>query len=366
MSGLIVHEWLEKHGGAESVVEQFGQLYPSAEIFCLWDDHPERFKGRSVRESWLSSTPLRRSKPLALPFMLPAWRGIPIKDVDWILCSSHLFAHHARLINQDIDVRKFVYAHTPARYIWNPELDERGNKYTAKVASSLLRKIDRRRAAEATSVAANSRFVQERIQSAWDLPSTVIHPPVDVGYFAAPERGSEELSNEETKVLERLPSEFILGASRFVPYKGMDKVIQAGIAANLPVVLAGDGPELQALRQQAEDASVPVTILRGPSRPLLRALYRRALVYVFPPVEDFGIMPVEAMATGTPVIANRAGGAGESVVHGTSGVLIEEFGPSGLRAAISAAADLQPDKIRLRAEEFAQPAFRQRVLDWMS
>lgn len=348
------------------MVEQFGELYPLAPIFCLWDDFPERFSGRSVRESWLSSTPLRRSKPLALPFMLPTWRGIPVNDVEWILCSSHLFAHHARIRNHDTNVRKFVYAHTPARYIWNPELDERGQTLAARAAASVLRKIDRRRAAEATSIVANSRFVQERIQSTWELPASIIYPPVDVQYFSTDRDLPEAFSDEEQRILDGLPAQFILGASRFVPYKGMDKVIEAGIAADIPVVLAGDGPELENLKQQASQAGIPVQIVQAPSRPLLKALYRRALVFVFPPVEDFGIMPVEAMASGTPVIANRVGGAGESVVHGVSGILVDDFGPETLRNAVSAAAGLDANASRQRAASFDQPLFRKRVAEWMS
>lgn len=366
MSGIIVHEWLEKHGGAETVVEQFAELYSDARIYCLWDDFPERFAGREVHESWLGSTPLRRRKPLAVPFMLPTWRGIPLRDPEWILCSSHLFAHHAKLLQRSVDVPKFVYAHTPARYIWNPELDRRGETPFVKAAAALLRGVDKKRASEATSIAANSKFVQSRINSAWKLPATVINPPVDVTYFSSePYDVLDSLSDDEKRVVEGLPTQFILGASRFVPYKGMDKVIESGSATGLPVVLAGDGPQLQALRQLGDSAAVPVRILRAPSRPLLRALYRRALVYVFPAVEDFGIMPVEAMASGTPVIANRRGGAGESVIHGETGILLDHFGPSELRAAVSNASNLDPEKSRARADAFDLPVFRQRISDWM-
>lgn len=365
LSGLIVHEWLEKHGGAESVVEQFGELYPAAPIFCLWDDFPERFSGRKVRESWLGATPLRKSKPLALPFMLPTWRRIPATEVEWVLCSSHLFAHHARLLNHDSNVRKYVYAHTPARYIWNPELDKRGQGLHTKAAASLLRGIDRKRAGEATAIAANSEFVKARIEATWGQEASVIFPPVDVAYFTA--NGAEsELSDDDLRAVDALPAQFILGASRFVPYKGLDKVIDAGEAADIPVVLAGDGPEYEGLRQKAVEARVPVQILRAPSRPLLRALYKRAAIYVFPAIEDFGIMPVEAMASGTPVIANRSGGAGESVEHAKSGILLDDFSPSALRTAVADALVLSQDAAQKRAEFFDQAVFRRRIAEWMN
>ena len=360
-----MHEWLERHGGAESVVEQFSELYPDASIFCLWDDYPERFAGREVLQSWLGSTPLRRSKPLALPFMVPTWRRIPKSDVDWILCSSHLFAHHARLYKHDPGIRKYVYAHTPARYIWNPELDTRGNAMLVQAAARILRTVDKKRASEATFIAANSNFVKNRIQDTWDVPSSVIYPPVDVSYYSAKADAAGGLTDVESRILENLPDQYLLGASRFVPYKGLNLVIDAGVAADLPVVIAGDGPELDSLRQQADSVRIPVHILQSPSRPLLRALYQRAMVFIFPPVEDFGIMPVEAMAAGTPVIANCLGGAGESVVHGESGILLEDFSTARLKESVAAASSLRESAPLDRAQYFDKLVFRQRVSEWM-
>ncbi|MFX1821902.1 glycosyltransferase [Pseudarthrobacter sp. CC4] len=188
---------------------------------------------------------------------------------------------------------------------------------------------------------------------------------MDVQYFSNHRSATAALDDNEKRILENLPDQYLLGASRFVPYKGLNLVIDAGIAADLPVVLAGDGPELNSLRQQADSARVPVQILQSPSRPLLRALYQRAMVFIFPPIEDFGIMPVEAMASGTPVIANHAGGAGESVVHGGSGILLEDFSRSSLHASVSAAASLNRDAPSARAQLFDKSIFRKNISEWM-
>ena len=142
----------------------------------------------------------------------------------------------------------------------------------------------------------------------------MIYPPVDVEQIQSVADWRTRLDDEEAAQLAALPSSFLLGASRFIPYKRLDLVIQAGEAADLPVVLAGKGPERAALEAAAERASVPVHFVHAPSWALLFALYQQALLFVFPAVEDFGIMPVEAMAAGAPVLAQAVGGTSESVV----------------------------------------------------
>jgi glycosyltransferase involved in cell wall biosynthesis len=323
MSGLIVHEWIEANGGAEKVVAAMVEAFPDADVLALWDDAPGTLGAARVRESWLARTPLRRSKIAALPVLPLAWRGVVPTDrpYDFLLVSSHLFAHHARVRGASAGVPKLVYAHTPARYIWVPELDARGDSAAVRAASAGLRPLDRRRAQEATAVAANSSYIRARIAATWEREAEVIHPPVDVSAIA--ERGpwAERLSPTERAVLDQLPEGFLLGASRMVPYKALDRVIRAGELTGRPVVLAGGGPDAPRLRALAAVASVPVRFLGRVSTPLLYALYERCAAYVFPPIEDFGIMPVEAMAAGAPVLCHAIGGAKESLeVEAAAGV----------------------------------------------
>lgn len=363
MAGLIVHEWFEQFGGAEKVVEEFAALFPDARIACLWDDYPQRFAGRSVTESWLARTPLRKNKSLALPFMLPTWRSLNVEPTpEWMLCSSHLFAHHAQL--QAPDVRKYVYAYTPARYIWNPELDQRGSSAVVRLAALPLQKLDRARSHEATSIACVSHLVRDRIREAWGCDASVIYPPVDVEYFSA--NREHELNEPETDIVQALTQPYVLGASRFIPYKRLDLVIEFGEVNGIPVVLAGGGPEEARLRSLAAAATVPVSIVPRPSRALLRELYSRALAYVFPALEDFGIMPVEAAATGTPVIANVFGGAAETVVTGTTGVLLEGFSKVEMRAAAELLPSISSDECRRRAGKFDRAVFRNAIEEWMT
>ena len=366
MTGLLVHEWIESSGGAENVLEAMARAFPDADIQCLWDDAPHRFADRTVRETWLARTPLRRHKALALPFTLGAWRGLSAPhDYEWMLVSSHLFAHHATLARRDVP--KYVYAHTPARYIWNPELDERGNSIAVKAVSPLFQRIDRRRVQEATAIAANSAFVRDRIAEAWEREAVVIHPPVAVErIFSQSDWRTEVTDADELHLLEQLPTPFILGASRFIPYKRLDLVIAAGERTGLPVVIAGRGPEEQRLRAIAETAKVPVRIVVSPSDALLYALMQLASVFVFPPVEDFGIVPVEAQAAGTPVVTGPVGGQLETFEIGVSGISADSAAVDDLARATNTAVMLPRFDPQAQTAHFTERTFAQRISSFVS
>ncbi|MFJ3958951.1 glycosyltransferase [Arthrobacter sp. NPDC090010] len=359
MSGLIVHEWIESSGGAEKVLESMASAFPDAAIQCLWNDAPGRFGTREIRETWLAGTPLRRKKAMALPFMVPTWRLLESKGPhDWTLVSSHLFAHHVRFRDQPDSAPKYVYAHTPARYIWTPELDHRGSSPAVRAVAPLLKKIDRRRAQEPTAIAANSKFVRERIAATWEREASVIYPPVAVERVQqVADWRSEVTDPEEVVALERLPQEFVLGVSRFIPYKRLDLVLATGAAAGLPVVIAGKGPEEEHLRMLASQSSVPVHFIIAPSDALLFSLYQMAKALVFPAVEDFGIVPVEAQAAGTPVVTGPIGGQLESLTQGVTGVVAASTDVVDLAAALDDALRLAPFDGVLATSRFATTRF---------
>lgn len=358
---LLVHEWVEQFGGAENVVDELIKVFPNSTLRCSWNDSVDRISV-PIDESWLAKTPLRRHKALSLPLQPFIHRRLK-SDATLIVCSSHLFAHHVQARHTDGSLLpKFIYAHTPARYIWEPEIDGRGKNPLVKAVAPLFRWLDKRRAGQATAIAANSKFVQDRIKRSWGIDSTVIYPPVEVS-------GSKSLqppTESEAQILDSLPEEFVLGASRFVPYKRVDLAIDAAEASGLPAVIAGDGPELERLIERARTASVPVQVVKSPSTNLLRHIYSRATVFVFPPVEDFGIMPVEAMSMGTPVIANKVGGGSETVRESVSGVLLESFDPDSLRNAVAQAKLLDRDRIIEHAQRFSDERFRSEVHAWIS
>lgn len=366
-NGILVHEWLESVGGAERVVEAMEQAFPNTPLYALWNDAPEKYP--NAHESWLARTPLRRHKAFALPMLPQTWRTfIPHQDgCEWVLVSTHLFAHHVKVVNTDGTLpKKYVYVHTPARYIWEPQLDVRGQSPLVRASAQIFKPLDRSRAKEAQSFAANSAFVKDRIQKAWHRDATVIYPPVDVKTITSCS-WERELTQPETQLLDALPDEYILGASRFVPYKRLDWVIRAGEQCHTPVVIAGKGPEEEHLRALAAAATVPVIFVMRPSRNLLLALYKKARVYVFPAIEDFGIMPVEAQATGTPVVTTSFGGATESVQPGITGVISQLDSPESVGNAVQSALCLSkfspPTEL---SERFDTSSFIKKIQTWVA
>ena len=367
MTGLIVQEWIERSGGAEQVLDAFRTALPDSRMFALWSDDPDRFHSSQVDESWMARTPLRKYKALALPLMPATWRmsRVPYRP-DWVLTSSYVFAHHADFGTLLNGVPKFSYVHTPARYLWEPELDGRGGGNALATARGALKYVDARAAASAGELAANSEFVRRRILRAWERDARVIYPPVHARGIIDGGRWEDRLTPEDEQILGSLPERgFLLAASRLVPYKRHDTVVRMGEALSIPVVLVGSGPERGRLEALAQSVKVPVHLLGHVSDQLMRALFQRALAFVFPPVEDFGIVPVEAMAAGCPVIVNRVGGAAESVVDGVTGFHVDPDDLEQVAAAVGRVGDVDPAAAQDRAAQFDVGRFVAEVRGWV-
>lgn len=361
---LLACEWLQPHGGAENVFEQMAEAMPEAKLRCLWNDAPERF-GEAVDESWLARTPMRRHKAAALPLISAASRSVRAEDFDQVIVASHSFAHHLASKAARRGVPAFAYIHSPARYVWVPEFDSRGRGKVARAASKILQCHDRRNVSQDVSYAANSRFVQQRINAAWDQEAQVIYPPVAIDRLQSKVDWRAEVTGDEQKILDGLPSEFVLGASRLVAYKRQDLTMRVGEALGLPVVIAGSGPHRAALEEMAKDSQVPVHFVGRVSDNLLYALYQRASMFAFMAIEDFGIMPVEAMALGTPVLVNRIGGAAESVTMLQGGeVVSDSAGRDELRAAAERALQVDTHAVRIKSRVFSEHEFRSNIHAW--
>jgi glycosyltransferase involved in cell wall biosynthesis len=362
---LLVHEWLAPLGGSENVFEALRSIVSNADTACLWNDAPARFHDITM-ETWLAQTRLRRSKAAALPFMHSAWSRLPIETYERVVVSSHALAHHVASRAARLGAEAFVYTHTPARYLWAPELDHRGQTFAAKAIAAPLKVIDRRNTSTTVHYAANSEFIRSRIQETWGQESIVIYPPVDTETLRSADHISG-LTPEDQELLSSLPEEFILGASRLVGYKRLDRVLDLSSALAIPAVIAGSGPDEAAIRKMASDRRCETTFLGRVSTPLLHALFKRTRLFVFLPIEDFGIMPVEAMAAGTPVLVNTIGGARESVDITGGGVCIEaNSSMRDLSKAAVTAMNIDMEGPAAATNHFSRESFDERVVQWLA
>lgn len=347
----VVHEWVDAYAGSEQVFEALARTFPDADLFALTQEPDVALDlgGRSVRTTFLDRPALRGRRSLTLPIMPAAWFALGVGDYDVVISSHHAFAHANRLVKKG--GVHLSYVHSPARYVWTPEVDARGAAPLLAPARAALRAVDRRAAQRVTSYAANSSAVAERIRRHWGRNSRVIHPPVRVEFFA--QRPAQE--PERTTVL---------GFGRWIPYKNLHKVVEAADLAGLPVTIAGRGPDASRIRAAAARAQVPVSIVESPDDETLRSLYRQAVCLVFPTVEDFGIVPVEAQAAGTPVVAPAAGGALDTVVDRVTGILTPDDEPRTLAAAIRESVGLSAEACSANAARFSLRRFEHEVLDW--
>jgi glycosyltransferase involved in cell wall biosynthesis len=366
----LVHEWLAARTGSEKTFEQLAQVFPDADLYALSVDPDVEFElgGRPVVTTNLDRSLVRDRRALTLPMMPLAWDRVPVPSdpYELVVTSSHAFANLSRP-TADADV-VLCYCHTPARYLWVPGLDGRSRiDPLLSPARRLLRSVDRRGAARVTAFAANSTEVAGRIEQFYGRDAVVIPPPVDVEFFAADDDSRPEDVDELT---ERLPERYVLAMSRFIPYKRIDLAIEAAAQLAVPIVVAGSGPDEDRLRELAARLGHDVRFVGRPSQLELRELYRRADALLFPALEDFGIVPIEAQACGTPVVGLAAGGALDTIVPGSTGALSREQSVEAFVEATESVLQMVErhgavaSRCREQAAGFSEERFRERIRAW--
>ena len=351
-----MHEWVAARAGSEKVFEALASMWPDADLFALSVDpgvHLE-LQGRIVKTTFLDTPALRDRRSLTLPLMPLAWRAIGRRGYDVVISSHHAFAASNRLAAEG--GANLAYVHSPARYIWTPELDGRGGSPLHAPVRAALKRVDRGYVDRLTGIAANSRAVADRIAAFWHREAEVVHPPVDTEFFTP---------GQDDEVEVDVPEKFLLGFGRWIPYKNLDTVIRVAEQAGMPAVIAGRGPQKEQLAELARAAKVPVAMIESPSQEQVRELYRRAAALVFPTNEDFGLIPVEAMACGTPVLALNAGGARETVVDGETGALADGSDLQSYSDALPRALAASAVACRRRAEGFRTAEFARRARSWV-
>ncbi len=316
----LVHDWLVTWGGAESVLESLAALFPEAPIYTsVWSPAPrvrETFGHRDVRTTRLQSVPgAKENHRKLLPLMPWAFRALDLSAYDLVLSDCHAFSKAVRVRPGAAHV---CYCHTPPRYLWDlqGEYLGRGSRVLLEPLIRWLRREDLKAAAGVTRFLANSRFVAARIGRVYEREADVIYPPVDVERFAA---------------VEPREGEYYLVGGRMVPYKRIELAIQAANEAGFPLKVFGDGPERARLEAMAGGT---VEFLGPLDPPGLAAAFSGARAYLFPGIEDFGILPVEAQAAGVPVLAYGEGGVLESVVEGETGAFFPQATVASLKEGL--------------------------------
>ena len=368
MRVALVHDWLTGMRGGEKVLEELCILFPKAPLWTLVHvpgSVSPRIEAREIHVSPLSRVPgIARSYRRFLPLFPTLVERFDLRGYDLVLSTSHCVAKGTKAPPGAISVS---YVHSPMRYVWDRYDDYFGPGRADPLTRAAMRALrprlqewDRRSAARVSRLIANSAFVAERIRRLWGRDASVIPPPVDTEIF----QPTGEPRGDEWLVV-----------SALAPYKRVDVAIRAAAAAGVRLAIVGTGPEEGRLRAIA---GADVRFLGWATEQELVALYARARGLLFPGVEDFGIVPLEAMACGCPVVAYAEGGALETIrgarwagdpagveASGTGFFVREQTADAFALAIREVARDvhgLDASLCRRRALEFSRPAFRARMV----
>lgn len=352
MKVAIIHYWLVGMRGGEKVIEALCEMYPEADIFThvyAPEMISENIRRHKVIPTFINSLPrASRMYKTYLPLMPMALEQLDLRGYDLVISSE---SGPAKGIIPAAGALHVCYCHTPMRYIWNMYHDYR--KGAGRVArlmmppmSHYLRMWDVTSAARVDSFVANSATVATRIRRYYGADSVVIHPPVDTDAFsiAAP----SELGD------------YYLMAGELVSYKRPDLAVRAFNEMKQKLVVVGGGEMLDEIRRLAGPT---ITVLGSQPFDVLKQHYARCRALIFPGEEDFGMVPVEAMASGRPVVAFGRGGATETVESGMSGVFFAEQTVEAISSAVGslAAVEINPEKIAAHAKQFGRNQFFQKM-----
>ena len=360
----LVHEWLVVPAGSEQVLREMKAEFPQADVFCLVDTlsdaDRETLGVGHPKTSFLQKIPgVERHYRWMLPLMPSAVERLDLSAYDLVISNSHAVAKGVRTRPGALHI---CHCCSPMRYAWDLRKQylneaglDRGIKgWLAGQMLDRLRRWDAKASARVGQFIAISDFIAGRIERSYGRPSTVIYPPVDTNYY--------------TPLGDR--TDRYIAASRMVSYKRIPAIVEA--FRELPdrhLVVIGDGPD----RARVEAVAGPnVTLMGWQPREVLREQLRQSRAFIFAAEEDFGILPVEAQACGTPVIAHGRGGARETVIDSgpaRTGAFFSEATPSAIAAAIrefEAVPAPTAEACRTNAERFSVERFRREFREFVT
>jgi len=357
MKVALVHDWLVTQRGGENVLLEIARLFPDAPIFTLVHKsggvHPE-LEAHTIHTSFIQKLPgaPQRFRPY-LPLFPRAVESFDLSGFDGIISTSHCVAKGVVVRPGQLHL---TYIHSPMRYIWDqlphylpgPKVLGPVLEPLAHLGTIPLRNWDRASSQRPTALVANSRFVAQRIEEYWGREATVLHPPVDTEFFAVGESRERE---------------GYLVVSALVPYKKNELAIRWANDSGQSLTVIGSGSELARLKAMAGKS---VSFIESASREQVRAAYQGAKALLFCGIEDFGIVPVEAMAAGCPVVAFEGGGLLETVVSSPdqcTGTFFSDHTVSSLHGAVGRLEDalkngrIDPPFLLQHARKFSRASF---------
>lgn len=313
MKIAIVHDWLVTNAGAEKVLKNILDIYPNADIFSLVDflnskDRSDVINGKYARTSFIQSLPF--SKKLFrnyLPLFPKAIESLDLSSYDLIISSSWAVAKGIMKTKKQLHI---CYCHTPIRYAWDLYEEytstlKQPKSFLVKLSLRYIRNWDIKSLDRVDYFIANSNFVKYRISKTYNIDSVVIYPPVNTDIF----------------ILDKNKENYYLTASRLVPYKKTKLIVEAfNQMPSKKLLVIGDGDEYDVIKKIAKEN---ITLLGYQSNDNMIKFMQKAKAFVYAAVEDFGIVPIEAMSCGTPVIALNKGGTAETVDEGFTGIHFE-------------------------------------------
>lgn len=354
MKVALVHDWLVTFGGAERVLRELLVLFPKATLFTICDFLPKKdrqfLENTSVETSFVQHLPFAKRKYRSyLPLMPYAIEQFNLEGYDLVISSHHAVA---KGVITGPDQLHVCLCHSPMRYAWDMQhqylrqsgLDRGLRGFLARRGLHRLRDWDVRSSYGVDRYIAISEFIARRIHKVYRRDSRVIYSPVDVD--------SCRFSQEK--------EDFYLTASRFVPYKRMDLIVEAfSHMPNRRLIVVGDGPEYKKIRKRA---GKNVELLGYQSNERLKELMSRARGFLFAAKEDFGIVPIEALASGTPVIAFGEGGALETISQET-GLFFYKQDTKEIQKAVMAfeSRDFSAHACRAQANKFSAERWRSEI-----
>ena len=351
----IVADWLTNYGGAESVISAFHDLFPDAPIYTTMykpKNMRELGKLKNVHTSWLNSIPLVKHQWM-LGQMPTAIEMFNLDEYDIVLSSCHSVSKGVITKPSTLHI---CYCHTPMRYAWEEwDLETRIKKFPRILHGAIRKQIKKIKlwdfcaAQRVDEYIANSSYIASRINEHYKRDAHIIYPPVDTNKF--------KQTNNPT-------NDYYLAVGRLIPYKKFDLIVETFNKIGLPLKVVGIGPDYKKIKEIAKDN---VEILGPVGNKELTDLYANCKAFIFPQIEDAGIVPLEAMSAGRPVIALNRGGSLDSMRKGVTGIFFDEQTVESLSDAIKRFEKQTFDskQIRKHAQEFDVEKFKVRISDFI-